>query len=109
MKKYRDIKKGCKDKMFIDGNHECGIQRKVISGLQGCLCRKENCPKFQTEARKCKHKNTILCKAVIDELFPDDEPRESGSYEEIDPIEYNKQVLIYYCEDCKKIVDVWDE
>jgi hypothetical protein len=39
------IKTKCKEKMKISGNWECRIMRKIISGLGGCLCNKENCPK----------------------------------------------------------------
>ena len=42
LKKY----KGC-EKMKINGNWECEHRRKIISGLGGCLCNKENCYKVR--------------------------------------------------------------
>ncbi len=43
--KFEIIKKDCGRKMEIDGNDECGKRRLLISGLDGCLCRKDNCYK----------------------------------------------------------------
>jgi len=31
--------------MKVNGLMECKRRRKLISGLHGCLCNKENCPK----------------------------------------------------------------
>lgn len=47
MKNFQDIKKQCELKMKIRGNTECESMRKLISGLGGCLCTKENCPKVK--------------------------------------------------------------
>ncbi len=44
---FRQIKKKCKLKMNIIGNIECGPMRELISGLGGCLCKKENCKKVK--------------------------------------------------------------
>ena len=43
--KFKQIKKECKLKININGNIECSDRRKIISGLDGCLCKKENCYK----------------------------------------------------------------
>ena len=47
MKTFRQASKGCKSKMWIVTNGvkncECAINRKIIAGLGGCLCRSGNC------------------------------------------------------------------
>jgi len=37
----------CKEKIKIEGNWECLKRRKIIAGLGGCLCNKENCYKLK--------------------------------------------------------------
>ena len=51
MKTFLQIKNKCSLKMNINGNMECSQMRKIISGMGGCLCRKENCPKLNTKKR----------------------------------------------------------
>ena len=48
MDKYGKIKKKCNLKMNINGNIECSKKRLLISGLDGCLCREDNCFKMRT-------------------------------------------------------------
>ncbi len=43
----------CSEKMNINGNIECAHNRRIISGLHGCLCNKENCHKVKSKP-KCK-------------------------------------------------------
>jgi len=40
---YKYIQKDCSCKMKVEGNTECSLRRKIISGLDGCLCRCDNC------------------------------------------------------------------
>lgn len=44
---FIDIKNGCDQKMDIVGNVECAHMRMIISGLDGCLCREDNCFKIK--------------------------------------------------------------
>jgi len=44
---FKTIKKACNQKMKINGNVECEHRRKLISGLDGCLCREDNCFKLK--------------------------------------------------------------
>ena len=41
--KFKDVEKDCKLKMNINSNIECLRRRLIISGLDGCLCREDNC------------------------------------------------------------------
>ena len=43
MNNFKQIKKNCKLKIKINGNTECTRRRKIIAGLDGCLCNKDNC------------------------------------------------------------------
>jgi hypothetical protein len=43
MNNFKQIKKNCKLKMKINRNTECVRRRKIIAGLDGCLCNKDNC------------------------------------------------------------------
>ena len=40
---FKNVRKQCDQIMDINGNKECRHRRKIISGLDGCLCRKDNC------------------------------------------------------------------
>jgi hypothetical protein len=42
----------CDEKFKVNGNVECLHQRKIISGLGGCLCKKENCYKLRLKKEK---------------------------------------------------------
>jgi len=44
--KFEDIKKRCSLKMEIGSKIECLRRRRIISGLEGCLCKEENCFEF---------------------------------------------------------------
>lgn len=48
---FKSIKKKCGLKMEIEGNIECGERRLLISGLDGCLCREDNCFKCHKKVR----------------------------------------------------------
>ncbi len=43
--RFEYIRMSCDEKMEICGNNECGPRRLIISGLDGCLCRADNCYK----------------------------------------------------------------
>ena len=43
---FLSIKKDCNQKIRIGGNTECTHRRKLIGGLDGCLCRPDNCFKL---------------------------------------------------------------
>ena len=49
------IKSRCKEKINIAGNWECLHLRKIISGLHGCLCNKENCYKLRNKQKRIKN------------------------------------------------------
>jgi hypothetical protein len=54
----------CDQKMKVGSNWECKKMRLIISGLGGCLCNKENCPKLRKrtipkEAQKGMGKDKI--------------------------------------------------
>ncbi len=53
---FNAIKKNCNQKMDINGNVECRHRRKIISGLDGCLCREDNCYKHLHTDREKKAK-----------------------------------------------------
>jgi phosphomevalonate kinase len=54
---FRIAKKDCPLKMGIDDNIECARQRKLISGLGGCLCCRDNCYKIRLlDTVKSKYK-----------------------------------------------------
>jgi len=46
-KTFIKIQKKCKLKMNINGNIECSHRRMLLSGLDGCICREDNCFKNQ--------------------------------------------------------------
>jgi hypothetical protein len=46
---WKSVRPACLELMYIDGNYECGRRRKLISGLDGCLCRVDNCYKIKQE------------------------------------------------------------
>lgn len=41
----------CTEKININGIIECKHRRKIISGLGGCICKKENCYKRNRQSR----------------------------------------------------------
>jgi len=47
--KFKHIKKNCELKMKVGQNIECARRRKIISGLDGCLCREDNCSKTKAK------------------------------------------------------------
>jgi len=55
---------------------------------------------------KCKHKRPILVSAFIGELEPDQEPYESGEYEEMDTISVDISISGHYCKDCDTLLDI---
>jgi hypothetical protein len=55
MNNFKKIKKHCCLKIKINNNIECRHRRKIISGLDGCLCKLENCTKMKELANSSKH------------------------------------------------------
>lgn len=49
----------CSDKIRITGNWECKSRRRLISGLGGCLCNKENCYKLAEGKAMRKHNYVV--------------------------------------------------
>ena len=43
---FKKAAENCDQRIKIAGNIECLLRRRVIAGLEGCLCRKDNCFKF---------------------------------------------------------------
>ena len=37
----------CNEKIKVNGIWECSHRRKIIAGLGGCICNKENCYKLK--------------------------------------------------------------
>jgi len=48
-KEFENIERDCDRKVNICGNDECRHRRRIIAGLDGCLCRVDNCFKIRRE------------------------------------------------------------
>ena len=55
---------------------------------------------------KCKHKRPILVTAYLTELEPDQEPYESGEYEEMETISTSICLSGHYCAKCDTLIDI---
>lgn len=55
---------------------------------------------------KCKGK-LILGSAWITEIEPDEEPFEADEVIDLDPIDCNESIEVYWCPKCERLENAW--